>query len=301
MLLSEVLNISSPVNDDTAFTIQCQYRNYECFAPNQRERDGWVEALQSAAEREAERERHTEGNALDPLGLLDELVTVVEPSFTKHVDSVTSSFASLRESLMMSHQRAAVKAAGLEAARDDADSMRLKIKQLEGARAQAEARASAAEQLAQRQGAQLDSLNEKLRVVGSAAVGLQCVIDQSRAQLVDLRKLLAGEASPEEVRSLPASFPRFLSCSLSVLSFVKALCVLFAGDGPGEQPATLCAVHLDVHRLHGKNCHGTVRPHGSDGVRTGACGGSGGGGGGGGVCVRERACLGLCDCLSLTV
>lgn len=214
MLLSEVLNISSPVSDDTAFTIQCQYRNYECFASNQRERDGWVEALQSAAEREAERESHTERNAVDPLGLLDELVTVVEPSFTKHVDSVTSSFASLRESLMVSHQRAAVKAAGLEAARDDVDSMRFKIKQLDAARAQAEARASAAEQLAQRQGEQLDSLNQKLRVVGSGAVGLQCIVDQSRAQLVDLRKLVAGEASPEEVRSLSASLPLCPPCRL---------------------------------------------------------------------------------------
>ena len=115
---------------------------------------------------------------------------------------------------MVSHQRAAVKAAGLEAARDDVDSMRFKIKQLDAARAQAEARASAAEQLAQRQGEQLDSLNQKLRVVGSGAVGLQCIVDQSRAQLVDLRKLVAGEASPEEVRSLSASLPLCPPCRL---------------------------------------------------------------------------------------
>lgn len=217
LLLSEVLNIGTYF--DTAFTIQCQYRNYECFAPTQRDRDGWVEAINGAAERVAELEQAKVAQNADPLGLLDELVTVVEPSFTQHVDSVTSAYASLRESLMMTHQRAAVKAAGLEAARDDVDAMRLKIKQLEAARLEAEARATTAEDIANQQHGQLSKLNDKLRTVTAGAVGLQCVVDQSRAQLSELRRLVADEG-PEEEADIEASR---VACVNNVWTFVDTI------------------------------------------------------------------------------
>ena len=199
LLLAEVLNITARSDDETAFTIQCQYRNYECFAPSQRDRDSWVEALHSAAESVAELDRAVAEQSADPLGLLDELVTVVEPSFARHVDSVTSSYASLREDLLMSQQRASVKAAGLEAARDDVETMAAQLQQLEAARKEAEARATAAEEIANRQATQLASFNAKLTVASTAAIGLQCIIDQSRTHVFEMRQLVTGEGVEEVV------------------------------------------------------------------------------------------------------
>ena len=147
---------------------------------------------------------------------------MVEPSFAKHVDSVTSSYASLRESLLMSQQRASVKAAGLEAARDDVETMRAQMQQLEAARLEAEARATAAEEIAQRQGEQLAAFNQKLRVATSAAVGLQCVIDQSRAQLVELRQLVTGEGPEELVGAVDIEGSQ-LDCVDGLWTFVDAM------------------------------------------------------------------------------
>lgn len=245
LLLAEVLNVTARSDDDTAFTIQCQYRNYECFAPSQRDRDSWVEALHGAAENVAELDRVVAEQSADPLGLLDELVTgahnatqnsgrahttgassrsvfssasssspadtatvfvcaVVEPSFARHVDSVTSSYASLREDLLMSQQRASVKAAGLEVVRDDVETMKGQLMQLEAARAEAEARAALAEEIAHRQATQLASFNAKLTVASTAAVGLQCIIDQSRSHMFEMHQLVTGEGV-EDVDDLESS------------------------------------------------------------------------------------------------
>ena len=185
LLLCEVLNVTSRSDDATGFTIQCQYRNYECFADSESDRDAWVAALHSAAESGSGGAGASA--AADPLGLLDELVTVVEPSYAKHVDAVTSGYATLRENLLMSQQRASVKAAGLEVARDDIALLNAKLAQLEAARAESEARAAAAEEIAQQQAAQLASFNNKLTVASTAAVGLQCVVDEGRRSIQELR------------------------------------------------------------------------------------------------------------------
>ena len=185
LLLCEVLNVTSRSDDATGFTIQCQYRNYECFADSESDRDAWVAALHSAAESGSGGAGASA--AADPLGLLDELVTVVEPSYAKHVDAVTSGYATLRENLLMSQQRASVKAAGLEVARDDIALLHAKLAQLEAARAESEARAAAAEEIAQQQAAQLASFNNKLTVASTAAVGLQCVVDEGRRSIQELR------------------------------------------------------------------------------------------------------------------
>ena len=129
LLLCEVLNVTSRSDDATGFTIQCQYRNYECFADSESDRDAWVAALHSAAESGSGGAGASA--AADPLGLLDELVTVVEPSYAKHVDAVTSGYATLRENLLMSQQRASVKAAGLEVARDDIALLNAKLADVE--------------------------------------------------------------------------------------------------------------------------------------------------------------------------
>jgi hypothetical protein len=174
-------------SDGTQFSIQGTHRSWAFTCANERECDSWVSYVTSTMAKVAARvSSPSSPPRREPLVLLDQLVTGVDSTLTKHVDEITQSYVELRVELARESRRASLRAAGWELAQEDAstlqqqlDAARAQIAKVGAAAAAAEARAVAAE-------TKLTLFQQSMRKTTHACVGVQVAVDKGTELLGDL-------------------------------------------------------------------------------------------------------------------